>query len=209
MILNTEEKSISLGRILLTFFNAFEFFRYKKEKMKRNNELYVQKMNEILVFHEIDERKALNVTAEDNLEKDNKKMSTNKLSLNSELKLNNQETIKKVVKVLRFIREVVRVPAKDIAELMKGEYHSRSLIAAVESGLRKPSPEFLAEYAAALQKMTKVESDLLFAAFKCAEDSELMDLMHKYYDEGGDFRVARTLINQIYDISHVEENKTK
>ena len=114
------------------------------------------------------------------------------LDQNTELKTRDagmsvQNILFQKVRVLKFFREFTHITAKELSDKMEGEYHSRSLIAAIENGLRNPTEEFITEYAKALQDRLKVKRNLMQIVQNCIDDPEMLSLMDEYERNNGGF----------------------
>ena len=112
-----------------------------------------------------------------------------------------------VIRILKFMRNFSGITAKELADIMEGEYHSRSLIAAIENGIRTPTSDFIQEYSAALQKTLKLKRDLLFIVQKCAEDEEFIVLMNQYEQKNGGFIITYKIVNKIMAIDNKKSTK--
>lgn len=119
------------------------------------------------------------------------------------------ETQTKMIRVLKFLREFTHVTAREVADLMEGEFNSRSYLAAVENGLRTPSPEYITDYAKALQKALKIKKDMMYVVQKCIEDPELLNLMDQYERKKGDFLVSYKIAGKIIEIDAPKYSKEK
>ena len=108
-----------------------------------------------------------------------------------------QKTLMLKVRVLKFFREFTHITAKELSDKMEGEYHSRSLIAAIENGLRNPTEEFITEYAKALQGRLKVKRDLLQIVQNCIDDPEMLSLMDQYDQNNGGFVLSYKISKKI------------
>ncbi len=109
------------------------------------------------------------------------------------------EESRKIIRILRFFREIMHLSARDLEDIMeKGENkYSKSLIAAIEIGTRNPNAAFIKEYAEALQKKAKLKRSILDIAQKCIEDQELLTLMDKYEKDKGDFKTTYKIVSKI------------
>lgn len=117
---------------------------------------------------------------------------------NQNTDLSIQKTLMLKVRVLKFLREFTHVTAKELSDMMEGEFHSRSLIAAIENELRNPTEEFISEYAKALQKRVNVKRDLMHIVQGCIDDPEMLSLMDQYDQNHGGFvttyKIAKKII---------------
>lgn len=113
------------------------------------------------------------------------------------VELSVQKSLMQKVRVLKFFREFTHITAKELSDRMEGEYHSRSLIAAIENGLRNPTEEFVTEYAKALQDRLKVKKNLMQIVQNCIDDQEMMSLMDQYDRNNGGFILSYKISKKI------------
>lgn len=113
------------------------------------------------------------------------------------VELSVQKSLMQKVRVLKFFREFTHITAKELSDRMEGEYHSRSLIAAIENGLRNPTEEFITEYAKALQDRLKVKKNLMQIVQNCIDDQEMMSLMDQYDRNNGGFILSYKISKKI------------
>lgn len=128
---------------------------------------------------------------------------------NIQAETGDQHRRRQIIRILKFFREFMHVSAQDLVDAIEENKPSRSLIAAVESGNRNPTPEFLRQYADALQNTVKIKRDLIDVAEQCIEDQEFLDLLQKYErGEGGFFNTFR-ISQKIISISDGKKTKNK
>ena len=118
---------------------------------------------------------------------------------------------KNIVRVLRFMREYMRLSTRDVAKIMEGEFHSRSLIAAIENGSRNPNTDFVVNYAMAIQKRAGLKGILLVTIQKCIEDEDFLEELKKYEMNDFSFRTIYLISKKIVETSENqggEKNET-
>ena len=86
-----------------------------------------------------------------------------------------------IIKVFRLFRVLMHLSTRNIANLSSGEAKfSRSLVAAVEVGTRRPTLGFVLEYGRILQEKSGFKHDIFHIAETCAKDDDFMHLQEVY-----------------------------
>jgi len=107
------------------------------------------------------------------------------------------EEDRQIIRVLRFMREYMHISTRDLASMMAGEYHSRSLVASIENGTRNPNANFVADYAMAIQKKSGLKGNLLLIIQKCLEDDIFLEQLDKYEKNDISFRTIYLMSKKI------------
>ena len=125
----------------------------------------------------------------------------NQLSIPSVNHVTQPQKDRLIIRVLRFIRIYLNVSTRDIAAIMEGEYHSRSMVAAIENETRMSNPNFITDYARAIQKKSKLESNILAIIEKCLEDKRFIKNLDKIEKGDYDFYTIYSLTSKIWELN--------
>ena len=111
------------------------------------------------------------------------------------------EQDKLIIRVLRFIRNYLHVSTSDLSKIMVGEFHSRSLIAGIENDTRMPNPNFISEYAKAIQIVSELEGNILYIVQECIKDEDFVKKLELVESGKYSFITIYDLTTKIWELN--------
>ncbi len=111
------------------------------------------------------------------------------------------EQDKLIIRVLRFIRNYLHVSTSDLSKIMGGEFHSRSLIAGIENDTRMPNPNFISEYAKAIQIVSELEGNILYIVQECIKDEDFVKKLELVESGKYSFITIYDLTTKIWELN--------